>query len=308
MTDYNLIDRISAIKLELEYETENIYSILIAIRNILHQSDGMSYLEIKNALIEYFNTHPHPNVTNNIINLITNPATANNNSMITILLNYLNQSPLHFNYNSELNSDDEIDSDDEEIIEESNYNINDQIQPIYDIAGNNVTDYVNNVSNTYNQYLSNIFYGTGNIQFNNNFEPNISENINSILTLSNMLNNGVDNFETTNNNSLNLFTQIFNNINNNTGAQNNEDIPIVITEESYDKLRKCDYVELEDELKSKNAKCMITLDNFNENDKVLVLPCDHVFKLEEITSWLKDNSYKCPSCRNPCGKYYAKLN
>ena len=48
MTDYNLIDRISAIKLELEYETENIYSILIATRNILHQSDGMSYSEIRN--------------------------------------------------------------------------------------------------------------------------------------------------------------------------------------------------------------------------------------------------------------------
>ena len=55
MTDYNLIDRITAIRLELENETSNSYRILIAVRNILHQSDGMSYSAIRNILITYYN-------------------------------------------------------------------------------------------------------------------------------------------------------------------------------------------------------------------------------------------------------------
>lgn len=318
MTDYNLIDRISAIKLELEYETENIYSILIATRNILHQSDGMNYLEIRNALTEYFNLNPQANINNSIINLITNPATANNNSMLSILLNYFNESEFIFNYSDELqysdsdsdsnNSDEEcIESytSEEELQESSNQNIYNQMQPIYDIAGNNITDYINNTTTNYNQYLSHLFYGSGNIQFNN-YEPNISNNINSILTLSNLMNEGLNDHQSNNNYETNLFTQLFNNLNNN--QNQNDDIPIVLTEESYNKLVKCDYKDIDDKIKSKNSKCMITLDEFKDDDKVVLLPCEHVFKLEEITSWLKENSYKCPSCRNPCGNYYAKLN
>ena len=120
MTDYNLIDRISAIKLELEYETENIYSILIATRNILHQSDGLTYLEIRNALTEYFNLNPQSNVNNSIINLITNPITANNNSMISILLNHFNQPEVTLDYSDELqysDSNSEANDSDEECIE-----------------------------------------------------------------------------------------------------------------------------------------------------------------------------------------------
>ena len=304
MTDYNLIDRISAIKLELEYETENIYSILIATRNILHQSDEMSYSEIRIALTDYFNLNPQSNINNSIINLITNPVTANNNSMISILLTYFNQPEVSFDYSGELqyssDSDEEsIESESEEELEES---IN-QMHPIYDIAGNNITNYINNTTNDYNQYLSNLFYGSGNIQFNNDYEPNISNNINSILTLSNLMNEGLNDHQHNNNYQTNLFTQLFNN-----NQNQNDDIPIVITEESFNKLKKCDYKDIDDEIKLKNSKCMITLDEFKDNDKVVLLPCEHVFKLEEITSWLKENSYKCPSCRNPCGNYYAKLN
>ena len=317
MTDYNLIDRISAIKLELEYETENTYSILIAIRNILHQTDEMSYLEIKNALIEYFNLNPQSNINVNIINLITNPNTSNNNSMMTILLNFLSQqngqssnaSDYELEY-SDLDSDTESDISGDEILEESNnqYFYNGEIQPIYDIATNNVTDYINNNTNAYNEYLSNIFYGSGNIQFNNNFEPNISNNINSILTLSNLTNEGINNYNPIeNSNSFNIYTELFNNINNNNNQIQNEDIPIVLTDESYNKLKKCDYKDIDDDIKAKNLKCMITLDEFKDDDKVILLPCDHVFKLEEVTCWLKDNSYKCPSCRNSCGNYYAKI-
>ena len=32
-----------------------------------------------------------------------------------------------------------------------------------------------------------------------------------------------------------------------------------------------------------------------------------VFLEEEVTDWLKNSSYKCPTCRHPSGNYYAKI-
>ena len=308
MSDYNIIDRITAIKLELEYETNNIYYILIAIRNILHQSDGMSYIQIKNILIQYFTIYPNQNVNYNLINLITNPLTAYNNSMLSILLNFHNQNNQNTNFNNvnnlQSNSDDlesleSLDSDDDNFQNNSTnstfiHNQNYTTYPLSDIT-----------NNTFNQNFNNLFYGPENDQLFNLFEPNISNNINSIFSLSNFLGQEINSYnEINNNNILNLFNQIFNVPIN----QNYQDIPIVITDESFDKLKKCKYVELQDDIKFNNKKCMITLDEFQDNDDILVLPCNHVFKIDEITDWLKHNSYKCPICRNDCGNYYAKMS
>ncbi len=289
MLDYNLIDRISAIKLELEYETNNIYSILIAIRNILHQSDGMTYLQIKNVLVQYFNLYPHVSVNYNLICLITNPFIANNNSMISILLNSFNENNTNStSSSSEVESLDSIDDNSQE-----------DLLPIdnqpYPMSTNVIFD----------NYLNNMFYGPPNNQLNNNFEPNISNSVNSILTLSNFTGHGIRNYGTNNNNILNLFTQLFNTM---PLSSNYQDIPIVMTDDSFNELKKCKYIDLNEDIKINNKKCMITLDEFNDNDDVLVLPCNHVFKINEITNWLKDNSYKCPICRNPCGSYYAKIS
>ena len=87
MTDYNLIDRITAIRLELESETSNNFRILFAIRNILNHSDGMSYSEIRNILITYYNLNPVEGINNNTINLITSPDATLNNSLNYLLLN-----------------------------------------------------------------------------------------------------------------------------------------------------------------------------------------------------------------------------
>lgn len=291
MADYNLIDRITAIKLELEYETENIYSILIAIRNILHHSDGMSYLQIKNILLQYFNLYPNSQVNYYVINLITNPLTANNNSIISMLLNFYEEN------NSQSEELESLDSD-------SDYN--DQNNTSNSTFNNNYyNDPLFNPINLNESNLDSIFYGPQNYQFNNYFESNISNNFNSMLTLSNFLGQGINYYGINNNNVLNLFNQMFNNVPLN---QNYQDIPIVITDESFDKLKKCKYIELQQDIKSSNKKCMISLDEFQNDDDIIVLPCNHVFKIYEITNWLKCNSYKCPICRNPCGNYYAKIS
>ena len=58
------------------------------------------------------------------------------------------------------------------------------------------------------------------------------------------------------------------------------------------------------QLKSKNFNdnlkcevCPITLENFNENDKIIELPCNHIFKEKGILSWLKEEHNCCPVCR-----------
>ena len=260
----------------------------------------MSYNQIKNILIQYFTLYPNQYVNFNLINLITNPLTANNNSMISILLNFYNQNNLQSNFynpnNLESNSEEleSLDSDDDNFQDNNSTYIPNQNSTIFPS------------SNLTNQNFNNIFYGPENNQLFNVFEPNISNNINSVFSLSNFLGQNINSFNGINNNNvLNLFNQMFNNVPLN---QNYQDIPIVITDESFNKLKKCKYIELEDQIKLNNKKCMITLDEFQDNDNVIILPCNHVFKIEEITNWLKDNSYKCPICRKDCGNYYAKIS
>ena len=112
-------------------------------------------------------------------------------------------------------------------------------------------------------------------------------------------NNAINDFEN--------FTEYINNISNYTN-NNNEDVPLVIKDCSLDKLKVKKYSDIPINLKDKNKICMIKFEDFKEQDYVRILPCEHIFSLYEIDNWLKNNSYKCPICRNPCGEYFAKVN
>ena len=52
---------------------------------------------------------------------------------------------------------------------------------------------------------------------------------------------------------------------------------------------------------------MITLKDFEDNDIVRILPCDHIYIKEDIDEWLLNNSYKCPICRKSAGESIAKI-
>ena len=47
----------------------------------------------------------------------------------------------------------------------------------------------------------------------------------------------------------------------------------------------------------KSAVCPITLEHFNENDEIIELPCNHIFKEKSILRWLKEEHNCCPVCR-----------
>jgi len=89
---------------------------------------------------------------------------------------------------------------------------------------------------------------------------------------------------------------------------NQEDIPIVIKYSSLSKLKCKKYKDIKEKLKNANKKCMITLEEFKNDDIVRILPCNHIFTKSNIDDWLLNNSYKCPICRKPAGEYYAKIN
>jgi hypothetical protein len=306
MTDYNLIDRITAIRLELENETSNSYRILIAVRNILHQSDGMSYSAIRNILITYYNLNPIIGINTNIINLITSPNANLNNSINSLLLNQYNTNNQHntsedlLDDNSDIETTDnslsisEDESIDEDNLEQQNQNPINNETPIINNSSFLFYNNPNVVDNQIYGFVQSLFTGPQNI---NNVQPMYHNMFNSLLSVSNSLDVNLNDIEATNN----IFPLF------NIPQNENIDIPIVITNESFDKLRKCKYVELNDDIKKKNPKCMITLETFNDDDNIIVLPCDHAFLYDEITDWLKNNSYKCPSCRHPCGGYYAKI-
>jgi hypothetical protein len=46
-----------------------------------------------------------------------------------------------------------------------------------------------------------------------------------------------------------------------------------------------------------NKTCFICLDNFQENDELIILQCKHNFHYSCIENWLKNHSNKCPTCR-----------
>jgi len=57
------------------------------------------------------------------------------------------------------------------------------------------------------------------------------------------------------------------------------------------------YKHLNDTLKQSNEECLISLQKFNDEDEVILLPCEHIFLKEPIQKWINNFSYTCPKCR-----------
>jgi len=96
-------------------------------------------------------------------------------------------------------------------------------------------------------------------------------------------------------------------------AQNQEDIPVVLTEESFNKLNKVNYEKLKTLVKDleDDQTCTICLDKLkpenNSENTFLILPCSHYFHQSCIKEYLTNYNYHCPICKAECGEHYAKL-
>jgi len=69
----------------------------------------------------------------------------------------------------------------------------------------------------------------------------------------------------------------------------------VLSQEEFGKLPVKVMGDIPDDF---NEICVICQNDFEKDDEVVTLPCDHEYHKNCIKSWLTQNSCKCPTCRN----------
>ena len=57
-------------------------------------------------------------------------------------------------------------------------------------------------------------------------------------------------------------------------------------------------IENINKLNDENKKCIICLEDFKNDDKIIYLPCFHLFHEKCITDWINMNKGFCPLCRS----------
>ena len=82
-----------------------------------------------------------------------------------------------------------------------------------------------------------------------------------------------------------------------------DDVCIVLEKEQIDSFLTTTYGEIKNSKTHHHiTKCAMTLEPFEDDTTILVLPCKHYFCKDSITEWLTVHSNKCPTCRSECGK------
>ena len=178
-------------------------------------------------------------------------------------------------------------------------NINNEvIESIFNISfdNTNIRSNITNVLDSVNNIQS-VFFNR-NIHTINNFNYNELDNV-SLLSISEHSDLRVidENFN-------NLFLD---NIDEQNFIFNEESVSIVLKEDCFNKLEKIKYKDIDIKYKCQD-QCIISLDKFNKNSDIIILPCNHIFLLDQCKTWLLNNSHKCPICRKPAGESYPKIN
>jgi hypothetical protein len=287
--DNQIIDRIIILRNEFLQNFSNESRILFSIRNILLNIDEMNINDIHSHLTFYYSNYNIDLMNQNSINYITfNETNINSiNDYLNFNLNTFDRNS--FNYDQVLfdNSTEVLtDTDTSEVLSDIDSLSESDISTDTDSDSDDNDDYIPNILTTQN--INNYGYSY------NNYVSNWPNNINSY---SNLL--SINNFSTYN------LPSIEENVSENTTMN---DIPLVIKESSLQILEFDLYKNLDINLKNSNQKCMINLRQFNEEDIVRILPCNHIFIKDDIDNWLRNRSHKCPICRCSAGDYYAKVN
>ena len=83
-------------------------------------------------------------------------------------------------------------------------------------------------------------------------------------------------------------------------------IKTVISDKGKNELVNCKYKDAIN--KEKYTFCCITHDEFNDDDDVVQLPCEHFFSSEAIIKWLSEESGSCPICKTALDSVEIKEN
>jgi len=219
-------------------------------------------------------------------------------------------------YSENQEEDEELENNNEtgSTLSNNNEHIdNNENNIIGDNSENNHNNIINN--NTFIDQNQNI-RNNENLNQNNNlnfqqFNQQVMEQFTNELR-----NNIMTSFSNSNNEPLVQYIDIINHLDMpvNIQEQNLENVIVALTEQEFQKLEKKIYTEkytenkqeicnseikekINDEYETMNNTCFICLDNFQENDEIIILNCKHNFHYTCIENWLKNHSNKCPTCR-----------
>jgi len=82
------------------------------------------------------------------------------------------------------------------------------------------------------------------------------------------------------------------------------DVKNIMQKDELNKLKIQNYAELD---KEKYKECSICLEDYNEEDKLRILKCEHGFHTECIDKWLLECNYKCPVCRDDSNIHHSEV-
>ena len=91
-------------------------------------------------------------------------------------------------------------------------------------------------------------------------------------------------------------------INLNFSVLSNEKKNDLLSIEDYEKLEKKDFNMEDAIINNYNLECPISIKDFDNNDKIVILPCNHIFIEDKIKLWLTKSSNNCPICRKKVNK------
>ena len=76
--------------------------------------------------------------------------------------------------------------------------------------------------------------------------------------------------------------------------------PTTITETQFNTYRTMKYSQLPQSMIIYDT-CPISVDKFESDDNIVILPCGHYYLYDSIHQWLTKYSDYCPYCKKRCG-------
>jgi len=275
----NLFDKIYALRISLMDTYYDETKIIYYIKQNLFQYDNINTDEKLNDIIINFYKKYDIDITTidfSKLNIIGQTNTEFYNPEIEYFNNFINI------YNNLINTtiEDELDENVENDLFNSNLDSDGDIN-----SSNNDTEIDTDYNNDSNSQEQNID--------SNSQEQNIVSNSFNNHNITQVTNISPNRFL----DIIDIFTQALNN--SQTYEQEMEDVLVTLDDNDYNNLIKIKYSDLKE---NKEKKCSICIDEYKDDDDIIVLPCKHYFHKNCVQEWLKEYNYKCPICRKECGK------
>lgn len=93
-----------------------------------------------------------------------------------------------------------------------------------------------------------------------------------------------------------LLGDLFRDIGNIGNQSNVRDVVVPLDDNIIEKIPTFKYSELDHSLKTDTKQCIICLMDYNDENHLRKLPCNHIFHADCVERWF-DQSVKCPVCR-----------